>query len=246
MIALIDGDIVCFRAAFSAEQDEEEFIPLSRVDGMMEEILHSTGVPLYEIWLSGEDNFRYTVYPEYKANRLKAARPKWEKLIKNHLVEKWGAMYSKGCEADDMLGVRQMECFPDSVIVTIDKDLDMIPGMHFNFVKKELYDVKPEKAMRNFYYQCLVGDTADGIKGVPGIGPIKAERILSLCDNEQEMFNAVRDAYALDEAFEMNAKCLWIWRKMNDTWNGLKDVEKASSLAFSDQEQGDGPQSGSA
>lgn len=107
---------------------------------------------------------------------------------------------------------------PVSIIATVDKDLDMIPGWHYNFVKKELYNVTPEQAIYNFYYQCLVGDTADGVKGVPGIGPKKAARILDACESEREMYEAVREAYGMDEAFEMNAKVLWIWRKKGDIW----------------------------
>jgi len=35
-----------------------------------------------------------------------------------------------------------------------------------------------EDAQRNFYTQVLTGDTTDGYKGIPGIGPKKAEAIL--------------------------------------------------------------------
>lgn len=189
---------------------------------MIDEMLAATGADEYEVWLTGEGNFRYRVFPEYKANRLTAKRPKWEKEVRAYLISHWDANVSIGCEADDMLGVRATELGNQATIATIDKDLDMIPGPHYNFVKKELYNVTPEKAIYNFYYQCLVGDTADGIKGVPGIGPKKAARILEMCESEREMYDAVREAYGMDEAFEMNAKVLWIWRKKGDIWQPRK------------------------
>lgn len=215
MLALIDGDIVTFRAAFSAEEESEPYIACSRASTMVEEILAATGASEFRIFLSGQDNFRYRVYPEYKANRLDAKRPKWEKDVRAFLELDWKAELSEGCEADDLMSMNQTD---NSVICTIDKDLDQVPGLHYNFVKKELYNVTPEESIYNFYYQLLVGDTADGIKGVPGIGPVKARRILGACESEREMFVACREAYGNDEELEMNAKVLWLWRKQGDIW----------------------------
>lgn len=220
MKLLIDADIVTFRAAFSAEE-EEEWVACSRADNTLHDIAQTLGSDDFELWLSGENNFRYGVYPEYKANRITAKRPKWEKQVKQYLVDTWGAKWSEGCEADDMLGVRQMEFLGRQkpvCIVTIDKDLDMIPGDHYNFVKKEKYYVDETAACRFFYYQCLIGDTADGIKGVPGIGPKKATKLLEQCDSEERLYQVVREQFGCYEEFEMTAKCLWIWRKPNDIW----------------------------
>ena len=189
---------------------------------MINEMCQLLGTEDVEGWLSGPDNFRYSVYPEYKANRITAKRPKWEHEIKQHLVDQWSAQWSQGCEADDMLGIRQMELLDNGpvagCICTIDKDLDMIPGDHYNFVKKERYYVTPEEGIKFFYYQCLVGDTADGIKGVPGIGPKKAANILAQCSTEEEYYTAVSSCFGCYEEFEMTAKCLYIWREPNGIW----------------------------
>jgi DNA polymerase-1 len=226
MKLLIDADIVAFRSGFSAEE-EECWVACSRADGMISEMQALLGVNDVELWLSGPDNFRYSVYPEYKANRITAKRPRWEHEIKQHLTDQWGAKWSQGCEADDMLGVRQVELSKTpqqgmplipSIICTIDKDLDMIPGWHYNFVKKERYHITNEEAIKFFYYQCLVGDTADGIKGVPGIGPKKAANILAQCSTEAEYYTAVSSCFGCYEEFEMTAKCLWIHREVNGIW----------------------------
>jgi DNA polymerase I len=217
LIYLIDADIVAFRGAFSAEDEEEAWIACSRSDGIIHDIAQTLGPANLELWLSGPSNFRYDVFPEYKANRITTKRPKWEKEVKAWLVKEWGAQYAEG-EADDMLGIRQFDLGDNSVICTIDKDLDMIPGWHYNFVKKEKYFVTPEQAIRFFYYQCLVGDTADGVKGVPGIGPKKAEAILALCNSEEEYYRAVVDKFSCYEEFEMTAKVLWIHRTRGGIW----------------------------
>lgn len=215
MKALIDGDLVAFRCAASAEGESEAWIACSRADSFIDEILAATGCTEYEVWLSGSNNFRYLVYPEYKANRIGGYRPKWEKEVKDYLKITHNAQTIEGAEADDALGSRQTE---DTIIVTNDKDLKMIKGQHYDPVKKLLFTVSPEEATRWFYYQCLVGDRVDNLFGVVGIGPKKAAAILDACSNEEEMFQAVMGLYSCEEEFLMQAKCLYIWHKENDEY----------------------------
>lgn len=225
--ALIDGDNVAIACAASAGDDSDLWVATSRTQEMLERILHDVGATEYEVWLSGGDNFRYKVYPEYKADRYKAKRPKWEKEVKQYLVDQWQANTSDGCEADDMLGVRQMQEI-GTIICHLDKDINMIPGRHYNWELSRLgkvvrsakqYTVTNEEAIRFFYYQMLVGDPTDHIKGIPGIGPKKAAILLdSVAPKEEEYFQVVRDQYGSDEEMEMNGKVLWIWRRMNDIW----------------------------
>jgi len=204
------------------------WVATSRAGEMIERILADVNATEYEVWLSGPDNFRYKVYPEYKAKRIDAKRPKWEKEVKQYLVDHWQANYSQGCEADDMIGVRQMAEI-GTIACHLDKDIDMIPGRHYNWELKRLgkvirnakeYVVSPQEAIRFFYRQMLTGDSVDNIKGVPGIGPKKAEGILGSTEaSEKEYFQMVREHYGSDEEMEMNGKCLWIWRRMNDIWS---------------------------
>jgi DNA polymerase-1 len=211
-IALIDGDMVSFRCAISAEGETEAFTPLSRVDAFIDEVMAQTGAASYEIWLSGKNNFRYDVYPEYKANRVDAKRPKWEKETKDYLCLTHNAQVVEGAEADDALGFRMTELGEEGICVTNDKDLKQIPGHHYDPVKKLLFDVTPLEGTRFFYYQMLVGDPVDNIKGVPGIGPVKANRLLDSVVPE-EWHQAVMNLYSCEEEFEMNAKCLYIWKE---------------------------------
>lgn len=115
----------------------------------------------------------------------------------------------------------------DSCIVSIDKDLNCIPGWHFNpgITRKGVvireptrYLVSPKDALRFFYTQLLVGDTADGIKGAVGIGPKKAITILEGCETEWDYYQACLDHFSCEEELAQNAKCLYIWQKENDEW----------------------------
>jgi len=214
MIALIDADEVAFRCAASAE-NEDVWVACHRAANLVEEILIATNSDEYQLWLSGPNNFRYTIFPEYKAKRYNSYRPKWEKEVKAYLQLDWNAQYADGCEADDMLGSNQTD---NSVICTQDKDLNMIKGLRYNPVKKELRVITPEEADRFFYYQMLIGDPTDGIKGVPGIGPVKANNLLEGINNVDEMYDMVAEQYSSSEEMELNGGCLWMWRKPNDIW----------------------------
>jgi DNA polymerase-1 len=227
MKLLIDADIVCMRAAFSAEDETEAWIPCSRATQMIEDMLEETQSNAYELWLSGKSNFRYDIFPEYKANRIAIKRPKWENEIKDYLERAWDANWSEGCEADDMLAIRHQELGENSILASIDKDLDQSVGWHYNFVKKEKYYVDELQAFRFFCYQLLVGDTADGIKGVPGIGPVKANKLLDGFPRD-EWLEEIRLRYGSDEEMEMNAKVLWIWKKKDDVWTGPQHANTPS------------------
>jgi DNA polymerase-1 len=175
----------------------------------------------YKLYLTGDTNFRYSIYPEYKAQRLKVPKPEFLQDVKDYLVDEYDAEVSEGCEADDRLGVDQhiyIEQGIDSRIVSIDKDLDQVIGNHYNPRHKREYIISPNDSIRFFYYQLLVGDAADNIKGAKGIGPKNAARILDGCVTEKEHYDAVQEYFSCDEELEVNAQVLWIWRKPNDKW----------------------------
>jgi 5'-3' exonuclease len=230
MICIIDGDTVAFACAASAEDTEEPWIACGRAKEMLANILADCETNSYEVWLSGKNNFRYSVYPEYKANRIGAYRPKWEKEVKQYLTDQWGANWSDGCEADDMVGRRLIEVGDNGILAHIDKDLNQITGWHYNWELRrngevireaKKYFVSPEEGDNFFWYQLLVGDTTDNIKGVPGIGPKKAEKLLRECKDNQSAYKVCQDLYSCEEELDMNAQCLYIHRKPNDSWRSL-------------------------
>lgn len=212
--SLIDGDIVAYRCAASAENDPLE-ISILRTDTLMREILYETGADTYKLFISPDKNFRYDIYPFYKANRTQP-RPKHLYETKIFLTNTWYAETGNHVEADDMLGINQSN---DTIICSIDKDLLQIPGQHYNFVKKEFQTISVFQGLYNFYKQLLMGDRTDNIYGIDGIGPKKADKILAHCTTEDEMFDAVRDAYSNDDLMYLYGRLLWLLRKEGDIWN---------------------------
>jgi 5'-3' exonuclease len=196
MIALIDADIVNYRIGFTTEL-EDVGIARWRCDEMVKGILTDVNATEYKLYLSDnkENNFRFALCPKYKANR-KQAKPKWHEEIKEHLVKEWDACFAYGMEADDALGIAQTSFGKESVICSIDKDLRQIAGNHYNFVKKEYYEISEREGLRYFYAQLLIGDVSDNISGCRGIGPIKAEKSLPTHYNGgAELFRTVFGLY---------------------------------------------------
>jgi 5'-3' exonuclease len=64
----------------------------------------------------------------------------------------------------------------------------------------------------------LIGDTVDNIKGVYGIGKVKASKLLDHVYDEVDMFDVVRDIYQDDERLLLNGRLLWIRRERNQLW----------------------------
>lgn len=223
-IALLDGDILCYRVGFTT-QEESEHIALVRMDNYLEEILYGSGASHYEVFLTGSNNFRKALYPAYKANRRNTPRPIHLQALRNHLIEVEGAVVSDGQEADDELGIRQTDA---TIICSIDKDLLMIPGRHYNFVKNEHTEISNKEGRYNFYKQLLTGDTTDNIPGCTGIGPKKAADLLAGCNTKDEYNAVVLSAYQRefphcsveDVIGHINiiGQLLWIRRKENEVW----------------------------
>lgn len=194
---------------------------LQMVKSSLENTLNVLGTKDYRLYLSGRRNFRDDLYPEYKANRDGAIRPKYYRDIRDYLVSQWKGRVVEGIEADDALGHDQV-ANPDSVIVTIDKDLDQIPGEKYNLISQERYTVTPQDGMRFFYEQLLSGDPTDNIPGITGIGPAKAKKALAECTTPKELASRAYEMYTTlvidkpDEIIDRNASLLWIQRKPND------------------------------
>jgi 5''-3'' exonuclease (including N-terminal domain of PolI) len=153
----------------------------------------------YRIFLSGAENFRtkLAVTKPYKGTRSEI-KPTYYKEIGEYLTENWKAETTTGIEADDAIGIAAMEAKErqvDYVIVSNDKDLKQIPGLHYDWVKKEFYNVSAKEAKTAFFTQLLTGDATDNVPGIPGVGPATAEKILADCKSPDEMVDACYHQY---------------------------------------------------
>lgn len=198
-----------------------------------------------------KSNFRFGLYPEYKANRIQA-KPFYYNDIREYLLKVWKAKEIFDIEADDALGIEQDKTSRHgSIIASIDKDLDMIPGMHFNFLTKDIYETRDPGSLelsdkgkiiggglKWFYAQLLLGDRADNIPGIHNYGPKKVYKLLKYIETESDLFSVVYTKY-LDQYLTIDKACakmklamdlLWIQRVPNDCKS--KDFEKLYDECF--------------
>lgn len=164
--------------------------------------LHTVNL-YFEFYLTGATNFRKEVNPSYKEKRKEEHKPVHLNACKQYLMDKFGAMQVDRLEADDVLAIRNKqlnELGIANVIVSVDKDLLQIPGVHYNPIKDEIQSVTEFTARYNFWKQVLMGDITDGIYGISGVGPKTAEKILATrdSDSDESFFIASLLAYLKD------------------------------------------------
>lgn len=250
LIALVDCDVMRFRCGFAADgqmkrealvanpgaTNEElaemlagydyQAMALQNVKTVMEHFQDKFN-PELRSFIHGGGNFRYDIatLKPYKGNRDKLHKPKYFNEITDYLIGVWRAEVVEGIESDDAIGIAQCAAPPDSptVICSNDKDMDMIPGWHYNWVKSELYHVSDEEANLMLFWQMLVGDTSDNIPGIRGTGPVGATTLIEdeggdLDRVRSRVINCYKVQYGdtWQEAFEEVAKLLWIQRKPNE------------------------------
>ncbi len=206
MRLLIDADGWRYRYGFAAEHWEELILPtddavlivepfyqvVEAIRAGIKKHMDLAGCDSYELYLSGYGNFRYEIDPLYKANRMEMPKPFHYRNITEYMVAVLDATVVDGMEADDRLAIEQTADPENTVVCTQDKDLDQVPGWKYNFVKEELYYVTPDEAEYNLWHQVLTGDRVDNIPGIPGIGPVKAAKIL---EGSTSYAETVEEAY---------------------------------------------------
>ena len=208
---LLDGDVIAWRIALRYEEaidfgdglftwwaDFNKAKPA--VEFFVYDLLAVTKADDVIICLSDTDNFRKTVNPQYKENRKARYTPLLINPIKQYLSKAFESRLWATLEADDVMGLTATNNDPHTyIIATIDKDLLQIPGQHYNWDKPEkgVFEVSPTLASQFFYQQILSGDAVDGYTGCVGIGPIKAQRIVSKhwADGEPQLWKEIVNTY---------------------------------------------------
>ena len=222
MIGLIDGDVVAHMACknrfltkegvkiintgsreFTREEDSKylrecwnNFTQLMRnltEDLFLTDFLCAMKSPL---------NYRDMLYPEYKKTSSRTGdsqkKGRFVSILRELAVREDYAVFAHGREADDLLRIWATQCSEmdeEFIVISIDKDLYCIPGLHYDIKKKEIREISELQASRFFYEQLLKGDPTDNIPGIPGIGPVGATNALAQCKDELEMQQVVVEMY---------------------------------------------------
>lgn len=169
-----------------------------------------------KVILSARRNFRYDIYPDYKAKRPPRSEERifLMKLIYDRLssiVE-----IHKNVEADDVVIQYAKEGW---YVAAIDKDvINACTTYCYNYKKYTWSEPRTEFAIEGWYLmQALMGDSTDNIKGAKGIGEKKAFAIVDEMEyktfaNIIEYFDSYEDALTSMRLVRM------------DQWNGKEVI----------------------
>ena len=183
-IALIDGDSLIYYEMGKPTLEEA----LVSIDDRIMQMIEKTEANKYAGFLTAGRCFRYkvAVSKPYKGNRKHGAKPIIFPAIREYLKQRWNFKEIVGLEADDLVSVYHTDPFGSTVICSPDKDvLYQNRGLHYNYGKAETVLVDEVHANAFLWKQVLMGDSTDGIGGLPKVGPKTAELWLKNIGREE-------------------------------------------------------------
>jgi len=197
-ILILDADPLMFRAAYNKNSLDEA---LTTYNQRVQELQASTFSDDMISACYGVKNFRHDFFSDYKntpgRHKSKANNPFFFEL-RDALVADGQMVPADGMEADDLVRIwseEQKALGNVTVVASVDKDLQCIPGAHYLIHRNTLIHVTEEDADVHYWTQILTGDGVDNIRGLRGIGPKKAALILKGAKNSEERKQRVLDAY---------------------------------------------------
>lgn len=256
-ICLIDADPIKYKCGFSIEKRDKETDIITiehikhayyNVNSMIRRCIKRCETDRFQTFvtpLHDRTNFRFALFPDYKANRATMRKPHYIQELHTYLINRWKAIESIGEEADDTVTIAHCTLHPfgfdyntvNSVVCSIDKDFDNVPGWHYNPGKDTFYFVDEITALRNFYLQILTGDVSDNVPRVKkGWLKKKTEEKIQkalteaeLCDIIfQEVYSILEEQYKdtdilmhdglVKDFIKRNGQLVWLRRKKNEIW----------------------------
>ena len=218
-VAFIDADILMYRAvSFTETEFDGEEIALPRqalwvfgemLDSWLKAVRKDTELADYFLVVTTGRNFRHDLFPEYKANRKDLKPHPAMKGLKELVKELESTIWEDGIEADDLIGIK-VTSVPDAFAVSADKDFATIPCTLFipaSHGKKEgsWHTFSEGEANVNWLRQAMTGDTIDNYKGIPRVGPVKANAILGDSQDVSVLWPRVVAAFKAAKLTEQDA-----------------------------------------
>jgi 5'-3' exonuclease len=206
--ALIDADGIIYRQMSGRDALNQDFYDLTqKVDDKFNTILDRLNTNNFRLYTTSRESYRKKLYPEYKAKRKKQAIPFLGDMYQ-YVKETWNSYSCPKLEADDCVSIDARDLRKKGipyVVVSIDGDLDQIPGSHFhpyyraNHVQQ--YYISPAQAQYVFCTQMILSRPKDGLTGIKGMGEVAAKELLTLGDKDN--VKKVHEQYLLKYGKEL-------------------------------------------
>ena len=205
MIAIFDIDSLVYEACYGAEELEEA----------IDRFFNRYNNVIYEV--SNRFDIKGVIPVGFcKANRT-SEKPKFFNELIDHIQENINVQNRRGIETDDLV-VKYHEYYgkDGSIIISIDKDYNQCEGLIWSYKKGELIVVNKAASLFNFYSQMVIGDTADNVNYIKGVGKAWCDKNL-IDKNEYSMRRAVYTLFKQryrSKAKEMYIRC-YLLLKLN-------------------------------
>tara|TARA_Y100000401_G_C8288473_1_gene207358 strand:- start:88 stop:837 length:750 start_codon:yes stop_codon:yes gene_type:complete len=184
--ALIDGDSLIYYEMGKPTLEEA----LQGLDTRIRTMIEQCGANKYAGFLTSGKCFRYAAAKTkpYKGNRKHGNKPIIFPALKEYLRQEWKFISVPELEADDLVSVYHDPM--KTVICSPDKDVLYQNKVHnYNYGKAEFVTIDENDSIRFLWKQMLMGDSTDGITGIPKVGPKTADTWLkSLLPDEMPSF----------------------------------------------------------
>jgi len=213
-VLLIDADSIMYTSTYFPEESLLEF---PTEEEQLEEAKYRTRTKLQEIqnnveewynivqtyiFIGGKGNFRYKVFPEYKANRKDVVKSPLLPFIKEYMVEELKAIESHGGEADDYIIDGISECSGNCVVSSIDKDvlyhspnIPLYDYRGYNDVLGEFKSISTKESRLARATQLVTGDSTDGVPGAKGVGKAWCDKNMHVDMTDYQFIKAIFLAY---------------------------------------------------
>lgn len=208
-VILVDLSAI-FRAAYHASGDEATSAAFEGTLAGVRRAANFAEGALVAICVDGKGGAasRKALSPEYKAHREKQPESMYGLLdrTKARLAADGYLLWEcDGYEADDVIATATAMATAEErghsvIIATHDKDALQLVGPTVSMLKTSTWDVVSEADVVTKYavtpaqfgdFLALCGDSSDGIKGAPGVGPKKAADLLKKYGDLDHLFDAV-------------------------------------------------------
>jgi 5'-3' exonuclease len=261
-LVIIDADSLIYLVGYELQDLRIEILGIEKLNEIILSILVATRSGSYVGFFGkiGGRNFRYAAAKtkEYKGNRKKEKEEWfefWEPVLKEHMEVYWKFQAVDKVEADDAVSIayyKYRDKYNKVTVASPDKDLRQIAGYHYDYRLRLHLDISKNAAIRLLMTQMFLGDTADNIPGLPGIGKKGAAILLESYDDDEDPDKFILDAYKTHFKITLKDKLgkkqekeyLDNYKKEHNIkrWNGelkstaLKDFKIDTSSLLTDEE----------
>lgn len=239
-VAHIDADFLAYQVSAETRDELDGIKPRKSLEDMRnnarraaEHLQRLVGADTYVCHVTASASTKggrpdQAVQHEYQAGRKGRDKPEFLDAIRAFIGTELNGAVHLDQEADDGMAQANYAIYRDtapwgdmmkSVIVSKDKDLRMVPGLHWDFDEEVVFcvndsfgkiwvdDKGSSKTVKGwgtkfFWAQCLMGDSADSIKGLPKAtivpgrfklcGPVMAAHLLDGVENDKDAFHLVK------------------------------------------------------